>query len=64
MMPEVADDFVKPVFAFQVARKVADLAIDASLIRTTRSREVSIAITHLEAAAMWLNKAHYAAKKD
>lgn len=49
--------------AYQIARKVEDLCVDAGTI-TTRKREVAIAITHLETAAMWLNKAHYAAKKE
>jgi hypothetical protein len=62
-MPDEADDFTKPVYAYQVARKVEDLAVDAAAIRPTR-REIAIAITHLETAAMWLNKAHYAAKKE
>ena len=59
----VAEVVTKPVHAYQVARKVEDLVVDAAAIRPTR-REISIAITHLETAAMWLNKAHYAAKKE
>jgi hypothetical protein len=51
-----------PIYAYQIARKVEDLCVDANAIRPTR-REIAIALTHLETAAMWLNKAHYAAKK-
>jgi hypothetical protein len=58
------DDFViQPAEAYQIARKVEDLCVDARTI-TKRPREIDIAITHLETAAMWLNKAHYAAKKE
>ncbi len=60
----VAETVSRTPQAYQIARKVQDLAIDAAAIETTRKREVAIAITHLETAAMWLNKAHFAAKKD
>lgn len=59
----VAETVSKTVHAYQIARKVEDLAVDAAAIRPTR-REIAIAITHLETAAMFLNKAHYAAKKE
>lgn len=48
--------------AYQIARKLADLVIDANVL--DGRREIDIAIEHMETAAMWLNKAHYAAKKD
>lgn len=62
--PAAEPDFKgKPVYAYQVARKLNDLCIDADAIRPTR-REIAIAITHMETAAMWLNKAHYATNKE
>lgn len=48
--------------AYQIARKIEDLVVDANTL--DERREIDIAIEHLETAAMWLNKAHYAAKKE
>ena len=48
--------------AYQIARKLQDLIVDANTL--DERREIDIAIEHMETAAMWLNKAHYAAKKE
>ncbi len=48
--------------AYQIARKIEDLVVDANTL--DERREIDIAIEHLETAAMWLNRAHYAAKKE
>ena len=47
--------------AFQIARTIEDLVVDANALDDRR--EIDIAIEHLETAAMWFNRAHYAAKK-
>jgi hypothetical protein len=54
----------RPAHPYQIARKIEDLCLDAQAIDSPRKREIAIAVTHMETAAMWLNKAHYAAKKD
>jgi hypothetical protein len=48
--------------AYQIARKIEDLVVDANTL--DERREIDIAIEHLETAAMWFNRAHYAAKKE
>lgn len=48
--------------SYQIARKIEDLVVDANML--DERREIDIAIEHLETAAMWLNRAHYAAKKE